>query len=562
MTPRRLPGPVAGELAVFVLAAVARLAVVITSGGFGGNYGYDAGVYYAASDALVHGRVPYRDFVLLHPPGLMLALAPFAWFGRVTSDHAGFVTASLAFTGLGAVNAVLVVRVARRLGVAAGPALLGGGFYALWYGAIRAEYLPRLEPLGNFLLLTGLLALAAAGDSGRGRTAVAGAFALGAAASVKIWWAVPMLLVLAWHLGGGPGWYAGGGRGRYAGGGRGWRAGGGRGWRRLALPLAGGAGALILLNGPFLLLAGGQMWQMVVTQQLGRGRDRNSAATRLAQLSGLDHLSTARPVGLALLALVAAVALAACSLAWRVPRARLVVVLAAVQVAVLVTAPSWFSFYTDYAAPAAALTLAAAAGALTGRAAARDGRAAVGNVAAAVGNVAAAVGNVAAAARDGRAGARGPRRLASAGQVVAWLPVAAAGLETVLLVLTGRSNVVAPFPRAPLARAVADTRCLMSDSAMALIQLNALSRGLAHGCRNWVDVTGRTYGPDKPASPGIPRRANQKWQADVRAYLLSGDAVIVIRADGTGLSAATAAAIRQGGVLASAGGHVVYRTPG
>ncbi|HEX8768924.1 MAG TPA: hypothetical protein VF714_11170, partial [Jatrophihabitans sp.] len=199
MTPRRYPGAIAGEFVVFALAVAARLTVVLTSGGFGGNYGYDTGVYYAAGASLIHGRIPYRDFVLLHPPGLMLVLAPFAWLGRLSTDHAGFVTASLAFTALGGVNAVLVVRVARRMGVASWPALFGGGFYALWYGSIRAEYLPRLEPLGNFLLLTGVLALLAAAESRRGWPAVAGGFALGAAASVKIWWVVPVLVVLAWQ---------------------------------------------------------------------------------------------------------------------------------------------------------------------------------------------------------------------------------------------------------------------------------------------------------------------------------------------------------------------------
>ena len=487
---------------VFVLAVAARLAVVLTSGGFGGNYGYDVGVYYAAGDALIHGRVPYRDFVLLHPPGLMLALAPFGWLGRVTSDHAGFVTASLAFTVLGAVNAVLVVRVARKMGVARWPALFGGGFYALWYGAIRAEYLPRLEPLGNFLLLAGLLALLAAAQSGRGWPAVAGGFGLGAAASVKIWWVVPMLLVLAWQLA----------RDRR--------------WPRAALPAAGAVGALVVINVPFLLLSRGQMWQMVVAQQLGRARDRNPTGARLAQLAGLDQISPylSRPVELALLALVAAVALAACWLAWQLPSARLVAVLAVVQVAVLVTAPSWFSFYTDYVTPAAALTLAAAAGALS--------------------------------ARPASAGRRIDR-----GALFGWAPVAVVAVETVLLVVTGRSHVVAPFPRAPLAHAATDIRCLMSDSSMALIQLNALSRGLANGCQNWVDVTGRTYGPAKAASPRIPRRANARWQADLRAYLLSGDAVIIVRAAGTGLSRATTAAIRQGGVLASAGRYAIYRTP-
>jgi hypothetical protein len=499
MTRRRRPQGF-GEIVVFAAALLARLLVVVTSGGFGGNYGYDAGVYYAAGDALIHGRLPYRDFVLLHPPGLMLALTPFTWLGRITTDHAGFVAASVAFSALGAVNAVLVVRVARRLGVAAWPALLGGGFYALWYGAIRAEYLPRLEPLGNFLLLAALLALLAAADSGRDWLAVAGGFGLGAAASVKIWWAAPMLLVLAWQFTGD------------------------RRWPRVLLPAAGAAGALVLINGPFFLLSRGQLWQMVVAQQLGRARDQNSAASRLAELSGVNYLSLPRLAELAVLVLGAGVALAVCWLAWHTTRARVAVALLLVQVAVLAAAPSWFSFYTDYASPAAALTLAAGIGAF--------------------------------GARRAAAGRNWLDRAARYG----WVPVAVAALETVLLVVTGRSNVVAPFPRASLARAVTDIPCLMSDSAMALIQLNALSPGLARGCQNWVDVTGKTYGPDKPASPGVPRRANARWQTDVRGYLLSGTAVIVIRADGTGLSAATAAAIRRGGVLAAAGGYAIYRT--
>jgi alpha-1,2-mannosyltransferase len=503
ITRRRFPLPATGELVVFALGLVARLAVVVVSGGFGGNYGYDAGVYYAASDALIHGRVPYRDFVLLHPPGLMLALTPFALLGRLTSDHAGFLTASLAFTALGALNAVLVVRVARKLGLAHRPALYGGGFYALWYGTIRAEYLPRLETLGNFALLCGLLALFSTANSRRGWQLLAGGFAFGAAASVKIWWAVPLLLALAWQLTSSPR------------------------WRRLALTAGGAAGALVLINGPFFLLARKNMWQMVVTQQLGRGRDQNSVSSRLAQLSGTNYLSgpLSRPAELALLALVIAVALAGCVLAWRLAAARPVVVLAVVQVLLLLSAPSWFSFYTDYAGPAMSLTLAAAVGAA------------------------------------GLPGAAATRR-----RVVlryGWLPAAAAALETVLLMATGKSNVVAPFPRAQLAPAAAHTRCLMSDSAMALIQLDVLSRSLSNGCQNWVDVTGRTYGIDRPsqARAAVPRRANTRWQRDVRAYLLSGDAVIIIRADGTGLSTATAAAISGGGVLARAGGYRIYRTP-
>ena len=143
---------------VFLLALAARLFLVLHSGGFLGDYGYDGPVYYTASESLLHGRVPYRDFVLIHPPGIMLALAPFAQLGRLTTDHTGFVTANVIFLILGAVNAALVVAVARRMGLSIRAAAAGGAFYALWSGSTGAEYLVRLEPLGNFLLLLGLFA--------------------------------------------------------------------------------------------------------------------------------------------------------------------------------------------------------------------------------------------------------------------------------------------------------------------------------------------------------------------------------------------------------------------
>src|SRR6478672_6895191 len=125
------PGVRRDALVVFGVALAIRCAMVVFSrGGIWGTFGYDGSVYYAAADALTFGRLPYRDFVLLHPPGVTLALAPFAVFGRMVGDHAGYVAANLAFEVLGAINAALVVLVARRLGLARTAALLGGAFYA------------------------------------------------------------------------------------------------------------------------------------------------------------------------------------------------------------------------------------------------------------------------------------------------------------------------------------------------------------------------------------------------------------------------------------------------
>src|SRR5215208_2545818 len=45
---------------------------------------YDDGVYVGATVRLVHGIVPYRDFVFGHPPGILLLLLPLAILARFT----------------------------------------------------------------------------------------------------------------------------------------------------------------------------------------------------------------------------------------------------------------------------------------------------------------------------------------------------------------------------------------------------------------------------------------------------------------------------------------------
>jgi len=149
----RAPGssvPWAVAVSVVALVAfVARLLPRLRGGGLGGIDGYDDSVYYAAATALVHGREPYADFVLLHPSGLILALTPFAAFARLTPDSVGRRARGWAFMLLGAGNTVLVMRIARRFGGFAG--VLAGLGYALSYPALYAE---RSTTLGTGLVRT------------------------------------------------------------------------------------------------------------------------------------------------------------------------------------------------------------------------------------------------------------------------------------------------------------------------------------------------------------------------------------------------------------------------
>jgi alpha-1,2-mannosyltransferase len=490
------------ELVVFALAFAARLSMVyVRGGGLTGATSYDPSVYYAAADGLIHGRLPYRDFTLLHPPGMMLALTPFAAFGRFTTDESGFMLGNLAWIVLGAVNAVLVVRVARRMRLGTGAAVVGGLCYALCFESLRAEYLMRLEPLGNCLVLCGLLAYFAAGT--KRWVPLLGGVALGAAASVKIWYSVPLVLVLGWYLV--------------------------TARRQVLWAVAGAAGAGLVIDGPFLALTGRAMVRMVVTEQLFRRHSngwpvprRVLDMTSVAQLDPVARGALADTVrGAAVLVAVVAVVLAV-----RGARGRLPAVLLLVQLGVVVAAPSYYPFYTDYLMPAAALTLAAASAWCFGAVA---------------------------------------RRRFSPGRAVryglGWLPVVVALGLTVTIDLVRPMGTMAPAPYRVLARAVSGDRCVQSDSPMALIELDALSRDFAHGCRQWVDVTGRTYGGvDQPVAGKQSRATDPVWQHALARYLRSGQAFIVIQPRETGINSRTLGRIERGTVVGRVGGFVLRRT--
>jgi hypothetical protein len=276
---------------------------------------------------------------------------------------------------------------------------------------------------------------------------------------------------------------------------------------------------------PFFFLSPNAMWQMTVVQQLGRTSTRRPFTDRLGDLTGVHriapHLGSAASAGCYVVAglLVAAVLV----LAWHIAVARLLVVLAVVQLVVLLVVPSWFDFYADFLAPAAALCVAAAAA----RAPAH-----------------AAWGWTAWAERLRRFG---------------WLPATLVAVLSLLALAFVQGYKTVQFPATQLAAAVANRACVQSDSPAALIEMNALSRGLRIGCQNWIDVSGRTYGVDAPTD-GARRVNNPLWQHDLLSYLESGDAVILLRAHPTGVSRATKRAVRRPGVLASVGGYVVYRT--
>ena len=190
---RRAPAELAVAAAILVLAFGARLTAALKGSGLDGIMYYDEGVNFAAAFGLGHGRVPYRDFLFLHPPGIMVALAPFAALASVTGDAGAFVMARLCFMIVGGVNAVLVARFLLPCGRAA--AVLGGVVYAVFWPAIYSERTVMLQALANTCLLASLIAISPADSPPTKRRFVISGILLGLGAVIKVWGFLPILVI-------------------------------------------------------------------------------------------------------------------------------------------------------------------------------------------------------------------------------------------------------------------------------------------------------------------------------------------------------------------------------
>jgi alpha-1,2-mannosyltransferase len=340
-------------IAVAAVAFLFRLVPVLRGGGLFGIGNYDDGVYYAAATGLIHGLLPYQDFLLLHPPGMPLLLAPFALVAQLTGDSYGFAVARVAWMVLGAVNAVLIWKILRPIGLVA--AVFGGLGYAVFHPAVYSEKSTLLEsPATTGLLIAMLLLQPLINDNSLPRRKVYAAGALlGLTVTIKVWGVITVLIVLGWLLL----------------------------LRRYGAALRvliGSVAAAIVICLPFFAAAPTAMWNQIVRDQVARrGGDDVSALGRLDDMAGLGIIGRPHmPI-----TVVAVVALLFCAvLAWRYGEARLAVLLMLGQGAFLLNTPTWFPHFAGLTAASVALVGGAAIGHLTELARARPARIAIGVV--------------------------------------------------------------------------------------------------------------------------------------------------------------------------------------
>ena len=493
---------------VMLVALVARVVPVWRGGGLSATNGYDDGVYYAAATSFVHGQLPYRDYVLLHPPGSVLLLAPFALLARLTSDSTGFETARVGFMVLGAVNARLVMLIGRRIN--ARVAVVAGLFYALFFPAVFVARTISLEELGTSTSLIALVLVFRVG----GQIAppipalVAAGAALGLGTTVKIWGVVPLLVIVVWLAVT-------------------------AGWGPATRVLAGAVGAMIVICLPFYLQAPTAMFRYVVGDQIGRPSSGGSVWSRLRDITGVRPLVSSWPTGpaYALLAVAVLLALAATAAALRRPDSRLFAALLIGGVALLLVSPSFFDHYAGFVAAPGALVVATAADRIpSSRSLSVRSQVTGGTV----------------------------TGLTSTGVIVT-------GVMAVVVILLAAPGILRPqgthVPRALAAAARELPGCVKADDPTVLVLIDAQSRDLRRHCQVWVDVTGITYDTAHGHHPDNGRRqreADPTWQRRIMAYLRSGTATIVSRSD-TDLTPVNHAAIERLPVIVRAGQFVLRR---
>jgi alpha-1,2-mannosyltransferase len=499
MGAKRRPGAGADRLlVVFValVAFVARLLPVLRGAGLQGILGYDDGVYYVGASSLVAGRWPYADFTFLHPPGILLVLAPFAVLGRITSDHVGLSVARLAFMALGSVNAGMLTVLGSRL--MPGPAALvpaagAGVFYALWFSSIYATRTTLLEGLGTLGLVVALMLVWRRDRPARPAALYCAGAALAFGACTKIWGLVPLLVVAGWV------WSV---QGRHAVG-------------RLA---AGAALLAAAVCGPFLLAAPTQMPQLVVLDQLHRPPSTTSPLRRALDASSL-HWNLPQLTGVTaviVLVVLSLVLVAGCVMAWRAAGGLPVVLLAATA-ATLVISPSYFTHYGELVAAPLALVLAGALAACLGR----------------------------------------NRRLGWAPVVLALLALVLLELPTQTGAFG--SPLDAHGLRAALSPARCVATDIPSTLAISDSLTRGLDMGCPVPVDLTGALYGR-FREAAPDGRAMPRRQNSAWQAYLRNYLLSADAQVLVNPaksllDGSGVRAL----VRDNRLVARDGPVRVYR---
>jgi len=472
-----------------LLAAGLRLYNLSRPGYLFGISEYDDGTDLGSAVRLVYGAVPYRDFIMVQPPGITLIMYPVALVTKSFGTDSAMAVARV-ITALASAAAVpLAGLLTRHRGLFA--VLVSCGVLAIYPDSILAARTVLLEP---WLVLFCLLGALAVFDGDRiadsRRRIFLGGLLFGFAGAVKVWAILPVVVILVLTA---------------------------RRRRQAAAYAAGVALGFCVPVLPFALTAPVTFYRSVIIAQLVRHDIvRIPEGYRLQQMLGLVHSSQLATlplviIGSVVVLVVAAVTVLGSRLAHNPPPG--LDWFAAGTCALVVAAFLWpADFYYHYAgflAPFLALTLALPlsrllAAAERGRAPSGDGRRAGAGAergrarSAGAGQAERGSGTSRARGRDKHsvgAGQAEPRRWLALLRPTVTVVAGAALIALTVLQIGAESNEYSGIPGSEIAaaqRLIPPGACVATDQVSYTIAINRFVSTVP-GCSLMIDGVGTDY---------------------------------------------------------------------
>jgi Glycosyltransferase family 87 len=196
MAGRRWLTPVNVAIAGLTLLGLGlRLYLLSRPGYLLGVTQYDDGPYFGSALRLVHGAVPYRNFVIVQPPGITLLMTPAALLAQVTGTAWGMAVGRILTIAASSAGILLVGLLARHRGLLT--VTLACGILAVFPGSVVAAHTVLLEPWLVLFCLAGALAVLDRDQlAASGRRLACGGLAFGFAGAVEVWAILPTVVVV------------------------------------------------------------------------------------------------------------------------------------------------------------------------------------------------------------------------------------------------------------------------------------------------------------------------------------------------------------------------------
>src|SRR5487761_1533100 len=152
------------------LAVAIRLFTLTRPGYLTGITEYDDGVYLGGALRMIEGAMPYKDFALVQPPGILLLMTPVAVIAQVTTTVKALALARLLTVLASAACVPLAGNLVRYRGTVV--TLVTCGVLAIYPGDISSAHTLLLEPWMNLFCLLAMNAAFRRGHLARPRRLV------------------------------------------------------------------------------------------------------------------------------------------------------------------------------------------------------------------------------------------------------------------------------------------------------------------------------------------------------------------------------------------------------